>query len=59
VIDAPLPGIGDWENIVRNPALWHFDFRGPDEERLVLGNFSAVCTLGGGPARNVARLHIA
>jgi pimeloyl-ACP methyl ester carboxylesterase len=36
-IDAPLPGIGDWDNIVRNPALWHFDFRGPDEERLVQG----------------------
>src|SRR5216684_4062244 len=36
VIDAPLPGIGDWDNIVRSPMLWHFDFRGPDEERLVL-----------------------
>jgi pimeloyl-ACP methyl ester carboxylesterase len=28
VIDAPLPGIGDWNNIVRSPLLWHFDFRG-------------------------------
>jgi pimeloyl-ACP methyl ester carboxylesterase len=37
VIDAPLPGIGDWDNIVRSPMLWHFDFRGPDEERLVQG----------------------
>src|SRR6202521_4723141 len=37
VIDAPLPGIGDWDNIVRSPLLWHFDFRGPDEERLVQG----------------------
>src|SRR5947207_3297468 len=37
VIDAPLPGIGDWDNIVRSPMLWHFDFRGPDEERLVRG----------------------
>jgi thiosulfate reductase cytochrome b subunit len=27
VIDAPLPGIGDWDNIVRSPMLWHFDFR--------------------------------
>jgi pimeloyl-ACP methyl ester carboxylesterase len=36
-IDAPLPGIGDWENIVRSPLLWHFNFRGPDEERLVAG----------------------
>src|SRR5258705_5349908 len=37
VIDAPLPGIGDWDNITRSPMLWHFDFRGPDEERLVRG----------------------
>jgi len=37
VIDAPLPGIGDWDNIVRSPMLWHFNFRGPDEERLVQG----------------------
>jgi pimeloyl-ACP methyl ester carboxylesterase len=37
VMDAPLPGIGDWDNIIRNPLLWHFNFRGPDEERLVAG----------------------
>ena len=37
VIDAPLPGIGDWDNIIRGPLLWHFNFRGPDEERLVQG----------------------
>ncbi len=37
VIDAPLPGIGDWDNIIRSPMLWHFNFRGPDEERLVQG----------------------
>jgi len=37
VIDAPLPGIGDWDNIVRAPLLWHFNFRGPDVERLVAG----------------------
>jgi pimeloyl-ACP methyl ester carboxylesterase len=36
-IDAPLPGIGDWDNIIRSPLLWHFNFRGPDEERLVQG----------------------
>jgi pimeloyl-ACP methyl ester carboxylesterase len=36
-IDAPLPGIGDWDNIIRSPMLWHFNFRGPDEERLVQG----------------------
>jgi pimeloyl-ACP methyl ester carboxylesterase len=37
VIDAPLPGVGNWDNIVRSPLLWHFNFRGPDVERLVQG----------------------
>jgi pimeloyl-ACP methyl ester carboxylesterase len=37
VIDAPLPGIGNWEQILLTPMLWHFNFRGPDEERLVAG----------------------
>ncbi len=37
VIDAPLPGLGDWDNIIRSPLLWHFNFRGPDMERLVSG----------------------
>jgi pimeloyl-ACP methyl ester carboxylesterase len=37
VMDAPLPGIGSWEEIVKSPLLWHFNFRGPDVERLVAG----------------------
>ncbi len=37
IIDAPLPGIGPWEEIIHSPALWHFNFRGPDVERLVKG----------------------
>jgi pimeloyl-ACP methyl ester carboxylesterase len=37
VMDAPLPGIGPWDEIVRQPLLWHFNFRGPDVERLVRG----------------------
>jgi len=37
VIDAPLPGIGNWDTIIRSPLLWHFNFRGPDVERLVQG----------------------
>ena len=37
VMDAPLPGVAPWDDIVRNPALWHFNFRGPDAERLVQG----------------------
>jgi pimeloyl-ACP methyl ester carboxylesterase len=35
IIDAPLPGIGPWDQILLSPALWHFNFRGPDVERLV------------------------
>lgn len=37
VMDAPVPGIPPWDQIVRLPALWHFDFGGPDMERLVAG----------------------
>jgi len=37
VIDAPLPGIGPWDEILKSPMLWHFNFRGPDVERLVKG----------------------
>ena len=36
-MDAPLPGIGPWEDIIRSRALWHFSFQGPDAERLVAG----------------------
>jgi pimeloyl-ACP methyl ester carboxylesterase len=37
VMDAPVPGITPWNEIVRSPMLWHFDFGGPDAERLVAG----------------------
>lgn len=37
VMDAPVPGIGPWDEILKNPLLWHFNFRGPDVERLVAG----------------------
>ena len=37
VMDAPLPGIGAWDELLKSPALWHFNFRGPDVERLVEG----------------------
>ncbi|MGE8064375.1 alpha/beta fold hydrolase [Pseudomonas sp. NPDC089569] len=37
VMDAPVPGITPWDDIVRSPMLWHFDFGGPDMERLVAG----------------------
>ncbi|MGV8989371.1 MAG: alpha/beta fold hydrolase [Cypionkella sp.] len=37
LIDAPIPGIGPWEEVLKNPLLWHFRFGGPDMERLVAG----------------------
>ncbi|HUI59968.1 MAG TPA: alpha/beta hydrolase [Steroidobacteraceae bacterium] len=37
VMDAPLPGIGHWDQQLSNPKTWHFNFHGPDEERLVAG----------------------
>jgi pimeloyl-ACP methyl ester carboxylesterase len=37
LMDAPIPGIGPWDEILKNPLLWHFRFGGPDMERLVKG----------------------
>ncbi|MGO7898051.1 alpha/beta fold hydrolase [Rhizobium ruizarguesonis] len=37
VMDAPLPGLGNWQKQLVNPKVWHFNFRGPDVERLVAG----------------------
>jgi pimeloyl-ACP methyl ester carboxylesterase len=37
LMDAPLPGVGPWEEILKSPLLWHFRFGGPDMERLVAG----------------------
>jgi pimeloyl-ACP methyl ester carboxylesterase/uncharacterized RmlC-like cupin family protein len=37
VMDAPIPGIDPWNEILQNPAVWHFGFHGPDAERLVAG----------------------
>jgi pimeloyl-ACP methyl ester carboxylesterase len=36
-IDAPLPGIGPWDQITQDPSMWQFGFGGPDMERLVAG----------------------
>src|SRR3954464_8885291 len=36
-IDAPLPGIGPWDQIIQDPTMWHFGFGGQDMERLVAG----------------------
>jgi pimeloyl-ACP methyl ester carboxylesterase len=37
VMDAPIPGIQPWNEILLTPGVWHFNFHGPDAERLVAG----------------------
>lgn len=37
VMDAPIPGLGPWSEILQMPGVWHFNFHGPDAERLVQG----------------------
>ena len=37
LMDAFLPGVGKWEDIYNNPAIWHFRFNGPTPELLVQG----------------------
>jgi pimeloyl-ACP methyl ester carboxylesterase len=37
VMDAPLPGIAPWDDIIKDHKLWHFSFWGLDEDRLVQG----------------------
>jgi len=37
LMDAFLPGVGDWESIYNNPAIWHFRFNGSTPEALVAG----------------------
>jgi pimeloyl-ACP methyl ester carboxylesterase len=37
VMDAFLPGVGGWEAVYNNPAIWHFRFHGPTPEALVQG----------------------
>lgn len=56
VMDAPLPGMGTWEAQLTNPRVWHFNFRGPDVERLVAGRERILLDrfyndLGGDPSR--------
>ena len=37
VMDAPLPGLGHWDDVIKDHRTWHFDFYGPDEEKLIAG----------------------
>jgi len=37
LMDAPIPGLGDWITYSHSPRVWHWYFYGADEERLVAG----------------------
>ena len=37
LMDAFLPGIGEWETTYNSPQIWHFRFNGPTPEALVAG----------------------
>jgi pimeloyl-ACP methyl ester carboxylesterase len=37
LMDAFLPGIGDWEETYNDPRIWHFRFQGPTPDALVRG----------------------
>jgi pimeloyl-ACP methyl ester carboxylesterase/quercetin dioxygenase-like cupin family protein len=37
MMDAPVPGVGPWDDILKSPLLWHFRFGGKDMEKLVAG----------------------
>jgi pimeloyl-ACP methyl ester carboxylesterase len=37
LMDAFLPGIGEWESTYNDPNIWHFRFNGPTPELLVRG----------------------
>jgi pimeloyl-ACP methyl ester carboxylesterase len=37
LMDAPIPGVGPWDELAHAPQAWHFYFYGPNEERLVAG----------------------
>jgi pimeloyl-ACP methyl ester carboxylesterase len=37
LMDAPIPGVGPWDQIPPMPALWHFNFYGKYAEALVAG----------------------
>jgi pimeloyl-ACP methyl ester carboxylesterase len=37
LMDAFLPGVGQWEAVYNNPKIWHFRFNGPTPEALVQG----------------------
>src|SRR5216684_4243532 len=59
-IDAPLPGVGPWDQIKQDPAMWHFGFGGPDMERLVAGRERnpAQCERASPSSKRSARMRL-
>ncbi len=37
LMDAFLPGVGEWASVYNSPDIWHFRFHGPTPEALVTG----------------------
>jgi pimeloyl-ACP methyl ester carboxylesterase len=37
LMDAFLPGVGEWETVYNSPTIWHFRFNGSTPEALVQG----------------------
>jgi pimeloyl-ACP methyl ester carboxylesterase len=55
LIDAPVPGVGPWEEILKNPLLWHFRFGGPDMERWSPAASASISTASGTSSRPTRR----
>ena len=55
LMDAPLPGVGPWEEVLKSPLLWHFRFGGPDMERLVKGASESTSTVSGMNSQPIQR----
>ncbi len=37
LMDAPIPGVGPWQQVLLMPAIWHFHFNGKYAEQLTAG----------------------
>jgi pimeloyl-ACP methyl ester carboxylesterase len=47
VMDAFLPGVGQWEAVYNNPGFWYFRFNGPTPEVLVRGRERSYLSTSG------------
>jgi pimeloyl-ACP methyl ester carboxylesterase len=55
LLDAPLPGIGPWEEILKSPLLWHFRSEGPTWNILVKGASASTSIGSGTSSRRIRR----